>query len=138
MLLALGAAVAYATYILVADTVVPGADPFVAHRRSSSPAPPRRSRRSRSSPATWTSSFGSGGYAALAGLVLISTILAIITFFLGLELVGPSTASIVSAVEPAFTVTLAAIVFGETLGPIQLLGGVLVLSAVVVLQRRVG
>jgi drug/metabolite transporter (DMT)-like permease len=137
VLLALGAAVAYATYILVADTVVPGADPFSLTAIVATGA--------MVSVGAFTLlsgqldlGFGGGGWASLAGLVLISTILPIITFFLGLELVGPSTASIVSAVEPAFTVALAAIVFGETLGPVQFLGGVLVLSAVVALQRRAG
>lgn len=137
VLLATGAAVAYATYILFADTVVPGADPFSLTAIVATGAA--------TSVGLYTVlsgsldlTFGGGGYASLAGLVLISTILPITTFFLGLELVGPSTASIVSAIEPAWTVALAAIVFGETLGPIQLLGGALVLSAVVVLQRRVG
>ncbi|MCW2990228.1 MAG: family transporter [Solirubrobacterales bacterium] len=137
VLLAVGAAVAYSTYILVADTVVAGADPFWLTAIVATGAA--------TSVGAYTLisgqldvGFDAGGWAALAGLVLISTILAITTFFLGLELVGPSTASIVSAVEPAATVALAAAVFGETLSGIQLLGGVLVLSAVVLLQLRVG
>lgn len=137
VLLATGAAVAYATYILVADTVVPGADPFALTAIVATGATV-----SVGLYTVLTGSldlgFGSGGWAALAGLVVISTILPIVTFFLGLELIGPSSASIVSAIEPAATVALAALVFGETLGPIQLLGGALVLSAVVALQLRVG
>ena len=77
-----------------------------------------------------------GGWAALVSLSLVSTVVAITTFFLGLDRVGPSTASIVSAVEPAWTVVLAALVFAERLGGVQLLGGALVLSAVVMLQLR--
>lgn len=137
VLLAIGAAVAYATYILVADTVVPGADPFALTAVVATGAA--------TSVGLYTVisgsldlGFGGGGWAALAGLVVISTIMPIITFFLGLELIGPSAASIVSAVEPAFTVALAAAVFGETLGPVQFLGGALVLSAVVLLQLRAG
>ncbi|MEO6497128.1 MAG: DMT family transporter [Solirubrobacteraceae bacterium] len=137
LLLAAGAAVAYSTYILVAHTVVADADPFWLTAIVVTGAA--------ISVGSFTlitgqldTGFGAGAWAALAGLVLISTILAITTFFLGLELVGPSTASIVSAVEPAFTVALAAVIFGETLGPLQLLGGALVLSAVVLLQLRVG
>lgn len=137
VLLATGASAAYATYILTADTVVPGADPFTLTAIVATGAT--------TSVGLFTVAtgqldlgFGGGGWASLAGLVVVSTILPITTFFLGLERVGPSTASIVSAVEPAFTVALAALVFGETLGPVQLLGGALVLSAVVLLQLRAG
>jgi drug/metabolite transporter (DMT)-like permease len=66
----------------------------------------------------------------------ISTVMPIVLFMAGLARVGPSTASIASTIEPPFTVALAWIVFGETLGPLQLTGGALVLSAVIVLQLR--
>jgi drug/metabolite transporter (DMT)-like permease len=137
LLFAAGAAIAYSTYILVADTVVAGADPFWLTAIVVTGAAV--------SVGTFTlatgefdAGFDGGAWAALAGLVVISTIVAITTFFLGLELVGPSTASIVSAIEPAATVALAAAIFGETLGALQLLGGALVLSAVVLLQLRAG
>jgi len=54
-------------------------------------------------------------------------------FFAGLKRVGPTTASILSTVEPVVTVVLAFAVFGELLGTLQLLGGALVLAAVLVL-----
>ena len=66
----------------------------------------------------------------------VSTVMPIVLFMAGLARVGPSTASIASTIEPPFTVALAWIVFGETLGPLQLAGGALVLSAVVLLQLR--
>jgi drug/metabolite transporter (DMT)-like permease len=66
----------------------------------------------------------------------VSTVMPIVLFMAGLARVGPSTASIASTIEPPFTVALAWIVFGETLGPLQLTGGALVLSAVIVLQLR--
>ena len=137
LLLAIGAALAYTTYILVADTVIADADPFALTAVVATGA--------FASVGSYTvlsgqfdAGFGAGGWAALAGLVGFSTVLAITTFFLGLERVGPSTASIVSTIEPAWTVALAAIVFGESLGAVQLLGGALVLGAVVLLQRRAG
>lgn len=137
LLLAIGAALAYSTYILVADTVVGGADPFWLTAIVATGAAVSVGIFTLATGELDTG-FGAGGWAALAGLVLISTIVAITTFFLGLEIVGPSTASIVSAIEPAATVALAALIFGESLGAVQLLGGVLVLSAVVLLQLRVG
>jgi len=66
----------------------------------------------------------------------VSTVLPIVLFMAGLARVSPSTASIASTVEPPVTVALAWVVFGETLGPLQLLGGAFVLSAVVLLQLR--
>jgi drug/metabolite transporter (DMT)-like permease len=71
-----------------------------------------------------------------AVIASVSTVLPIVLFMAGLARVGPSTASIASTIEPPFTVALAWIVFGETLGPLQLAGGALVLSAVVLLQLR--
>jgi drug/metabolite transporter (DMT)-like permease len=53
-------------------------------------------------------------------------------FFAGLRRVGPSTASILATGEPLVTVVLAFAVFGESLGPLQLAGGALVLGAVLV------
>src|SRR3954463_2171024 len=76
------------------------------------------------------------GFMWTAVLASVSTVMPIVLFMAGLARVGPSTASIASTIEPPFTVTLAWIVFGETLGALQLAGGALVLSAVVLLQLR--
>jgi drug/metabolite transporter (DMT)-like permease len=50
--------------------------------------------------------------------------------------VGPSRATILGTVEPPVTIALSALVFGERLGPLQLLGAGLVVGAVVILQLR--
>ena len=73
------------------------------------------------------------GWGWLACLAVVSTVAAVSLFFAGLQRVGPTTASIVSTAEPVVTVLLAFLVFGELLGPVQLLGGALVLGAVLVL-----
>src|SRR4051794_7666068 len=77
------------------------------------------------------------GWGWLACLGGVSTVAAISLFFAGLRRVGPTVASILSTVEPLVTVLLAAVVFGEVLGPVQMLGGALVLSAVPVLHARI-
>ena len=59
-------------------------------------------------------------------------------FFAGLRRVGPTTASILSTAEPVTTVVLAFVVFGESLGAVQLVGGALVVGAVFVRARRPG
>jgi drug/metabolite transporter (DMT)-like permease len=78
------------------------------------------------------------GWAAVLGLALLSTVVGTVTFFAGLQRVGPTDASTLSTLEPAVTVVLAALILGETIAPIQLLGGALILTAVVVLARSKG
>jgi drug/metabolite transporter (DMT)-like permease len=74
------------------------------------------------------------GLGWLAGLAVVSTVGAIALFFAGLRRVGPTTASILSTVEPVVTVALAFLAFGETLGRAQLAGGALVLLAVLAVR----
>jgi drug/metabolite transporter (DMT)-like permease len=76
------------------------------------------------------------GWAAVAAIAIVSTVIAIIAFFAGLKRVGPAVASIVSTLEPVVTVALAWIVLGETLSPIQLVGGALVLAAAISLAKK--
>ena len=76
------------------------------------------------------------GWGWIAGLALVSTVVALGLFFAGLPRVGPGAASILATVEPVVTVLLAFAAFGETLAPVQLAGGALVLTAVVVLEAR--
>ncbi len=75
------------------------------------------------------------GWLTIVAIALVSTVLAITLFFAGLERIGPTRASTLSTFEPVVTVTLAAIVLGETIAPVQLAGGVLILAAVIVLAR---
>lgn len=75
------------------------------------------------------------GWAAIAAIALVSTVVAILAFFAGLKRVGPAVASIVSTLEPVVTVALAWIVLGETLAPIQLFGGAMVLASAIWLTR---
>jgi drug/metabolite transporter (DMT)-like permease len=131
--MALGAAVTYSTYILVGDRVLGGVPPLALAALVTAGA---------------TATFAAGatvagdpvpalGPAALgwiAAIALVSTVGAILAFFAGLARVGPTTASIFSTLEPVVTVALAALVFGESLGAVQLAGGALVLAAVLVLQ----
>lgn len=65
-------------------------------------------------------------------IALISTVLPIVTFLAGLERVGPTRASMISTFEPMVSVILATIILGETFSPLQVLGGILILVAVMV------
>lgn len=77
------------------------------------------------------------GFAWLSGLAIVSTVAAVGLFFAGLRRVGPTAASILSTLEPVVTVVLAFVAFGESLGPAQLAGGALVLSAVLAVRAPV-
>ncbi len=133
--LGLFAAVSYAGYILVTDSVVGAFDPFRLGALVTTGA----------AGAMWTYgllsggldfAFAASGWAWIVALSLISTVGAVSAFTLGLARVGPSTASIVSTIEPVVTVGLVMAVFGERLAPVQLAGGALVLAAVILLQLR--
>jgi drug/metabolite transporter (DMT)-like permease len=74
------------------------------------------------------------GWGWLACLAVVSTVLAIALFFAALARTGPTTAAILSTIEPLVTVLLAFLVFAETLGPLQLVGGAVMLSGVLALH----
>jgi len=77
---------------------------------------------------------GLEGILILLGMVSLSTILALGTFLAGIKRVGPTTASLLSTLEPVFTVLLAMVFLGEFLTTIQTVGGGLVLAAAVLLS----
>jgi drug/metabolite transporter (DMT)-like permease len=132
--MALACAFIYASYILACSRVSRGEDPLnvatlvvggaavvygaIALVRQS-PLPP--------SPAAW---------AAVAGIGIFSTAVAIGAFFAAMERIGPTAAAVGSTLEPVFTVVLSAVVLGEGLSPIQLAGGALILGAVLWLATR--
>jgi drug/metabolite transporter (DMT)-like permease len=76
------------------------------------------------------------GLGWLAAIAVVSTVGAVGLFFAGLARVGPSAAAILSTLEPVVTVGLSFAAFGASLGAAQLLGGALVLSAVLVVRVR--
>ena len=75
------------------------------------------------------------GWINVAGIVLIATVIPVVMFLAGLERIGPTNAAMLSTLEPVVTVLLAAWIFDERLKPIVLLGGGLILVAVILLTR---
>ncbi|HEX5541146.1 MAG TPA: DMT family transporter [Micromonospora sp.] len=134
-LLAFGAAITYTIYILVADTVVHRLPPVVLSTLVMVGATGTLGAR-----ALFTGGvdldFGLPGWFWLACIAGVSTVLAMLTFFAGLQRTGPSTAAILSTFEPVVTTALAALTLGESLSAVQLAGAALVLSSVAVLQVR--
>jgi len=128
-----GAALAYTVYILTGDRVGAGVPPVALAALVCVGATCTFALVSvvRGGPGL---EFGADGWGWIGAIAAVSTVGAILLFFAGLARVGPSAASILSTLEPVVTVALAAAAFGESLGVVQLVGGALVLSAVVVMQ----
>ena len=60
----------------------------------------------------------------------VQTGLATICLSRGLDAVSPVTAALTSGIEPILNPVLAAIICGETIGPMSIAGGVLVIGSV--------
>lgn len=75
------------------------------------------------------------GWATMAAIVFIATILPVVTFLAGLARIGPTNAAMLSTLEPVVTVVLAAVFLHEAMPLVTLLGGALILLAVLLLAR---
>jgi drug/metabolite transporter (DMT)-like permease len=76
------------------------------------------------------------GWIVIGAIVIIATVIPVVTFLAGLKRIGASSAAMFSTLEPVVTVLLAALLLGEILKPITLLGGALILAAVLILLRN--
>ena len=74
-----------------------------------------------------------GAWLALAGFGTF-TALAFRWFLAGTRRIGAARASLLSTVEPVYTIALASILLGETLSPVQLVGGALVIAGVILAE----
>jgi len=75
------------------------------------------------------------GWWAIGGMVVLGTVVPVVTFLAGIERIGPTNAAMVSTLEPVVTVVLATVLLGETLQPIAIAGGMLILTGVLLLAR---
>ena len=78
---------------------------------------------------------GALGWLAVACIALFSTAVAIVSFLAGVQRIGAARASILSTFEPVVTMGIGFALLGETVSASQLLGGALVLLAVILLAR---
>jgi drug/metabolite transporter (DMT)-like permease len=134
--LALGSAVAYAAYILISAGQLERTNPFLLTAIVTTGAAVTltavgiaRSDVSFDVDGSVVASIGLVGLVATAGMS---------TFVAGVGRLGASRASIVSAVQPALTPIVGFAVFADRLGAAQVLGGILVISGVVILEARGG
>ena len=135
IVLGLTSAAVYSGYILYGSRLLPGIPPVSATATIVTAAA-----------IVWSGFAGATGQLAvswtpsrlalLAGFVVVGTTIPILAFILGLRLVGPSRAAILSTFEPASSVLLAVLILGESANPIQYLGGAFILASVVVLEGQ--
>lgn len=131
--LVLGSAICYAAYIISSDRFTRRAGPWVSLVWISLGAGISFTVAGAFSH-TLNFKLGLEGIPILLGMVSLSTILALGTFLAGMRRVGPTTASLLSTLEPVFTILLAMVFLGEFLTTIQTVGGGLVLAAAVLLS----
>jgi len=74
-----------------------------------------------------------GGWLGVLGMALLGTVVAFGLLSVGLGRVSPSTAAVISTLEPVVAVVLGVVVLGETVGLQQLAGMVVILLSVGIL-----
>jgi drug/metabolite transporter (DMT)-like permease len=83
-----------------------------------------------------TAEMHSTAWYSIVGLSLISTVAAFLMFLSGLRVLGPVRTAIISTVEPFFTALLGVWLLAQPLTLSTLVGGVLIATAVILLQLR--
>jgi drug/metabolite transporter (DMT)-like permease len=78
--------------------------------------------------------YSAGQYLFLFGFSLISVLAPFSCYFAGLQHLEPTRAIVASCLEPVFSIVLAALILGEVMSPLQTLGIVIVLAAILVVQ----
>ena len=132
IVLGLTAAVIYSVYILVGNRLVSNAPPVACSAVIMSAAALVFGALVAVRGLTLPS--GPGGWAGVLGVAIVATVVAVTTFLIGLRLVGPTRASVLSTVEPITTVALAALLLAEPISVITGVGGTAILGAALLLS----
>ena len=133
VLLGLGSAAVYSTYILSGTVVLRSVAPLPATAGIAAVAAVILAIAGAMS--GQLRPFAAGGWPVILATAAIPTVLAATAFLAGLRLVGPAVASTLSTLEPASTALLAALVLGETLSAVRWIGGAITLAAAALLAR---
>jgi len=70
----------------------------------------------------------------VVGVAVVAGFIPVQAFYAGAQRIGAAQASLVSTIEPLWTIVAAGVLFGERLEPIQLVGGALILAGVLLSQ----
>jgi len=129
----LGVAISYAAYLVVADRILSGVDPVFSTANIMASA----------ALVYWIVTLVSGSFLlpntavaimGIAGMAVLATIVPIVALFASIRIIGSADYSLVSTVEPLFTVLLSALLLGERLTGLQFAGGAFILAGVLVLN----
>ncbi|MBB6176761.1 drug/metabolite transporter (DMT)-like permease [Anoxybacillus tengchongensis] len=125
--LAIGAAVIYSIYIIVGNKVTAHVPPMTASAYIALFAA--------FSFFVWGISVGTlhfqfdaKGWISVIGTSFVSSVLAILAFFSGMNMIGPTKAAILSMLEPVITFLLSMVFLQERMSFMQMIGGLIVLS----------
>ena len=135
LIAALSTTFVYATYVLVSDRVVAERDPILVSAQITTSAATLFLAYGLLTGSLDLGTLDAQAWVAALSLTVLSTVVPILAFLEGMKRVGVGTATLLSTAEPVVTVALAMVVLGERLAPVQLLGGMLVVAALVVLSR---
>ena len=133
---ALGAAVTYSVYTVVAATIPRDTDVFLVAAIIITSAFASLLTATALTSAPLSLGPPSDVWVWVSAFAVVGTVVALALHQAGLQRVGPSTTAILSCVEPVVAALSVAVVQGERLTLGQLLGGAAVLAGVVVLQLR--
>ncbi|EPZ37323.1 drug/metabolite transporter (DMT) superfamily permease, partial [Anoxybacillus ayderensis] len=125
--LAVGAAIVYSMYIIVGNKVTAHVPPITASAYIALFA----------ALSFFVFGIGSGtlhfqfdakGWLPIIGTSFVSSVLAMLTFFAGMNIIGPTKAAILSMIEPIVTFLLSMVFLHESISSLQMIGGLIVLS----------
>jgi len=131
----LAVAILYAVYLVASEKIVSRLDPLFATTNLMSA----------SALVYWIITLASGNLRvpgsattllAILGIGTLATVVPILTLFAAIRRIGAADTSLVSTVEPLFTIILSALLLGERLTGLQLAGGAVILGAVLVLNMK--
>lgn len=134
ILLGLLAAAVYAVYIVIGGRLTRGTDPLAATLVVMAAAALGNGGLAMAGDSPLPS--GLSAWLAIGAIALFSTVIAIAAFLVGIKHIGPAQASIISTLEPVITICLGVALLGESVSAGQLVGGAMVLAAVVMLAQR--
>ena len=150
LMLALASPVIYAIWIVLAarlggersarEGATPQSDP-----ETSEPAPAAALMTTATFAVWWLAAMATGrpthpadiptdAWLPLLLLGVFSTAVALQAFYAGSKRIGAANASLVSTVEPVYIIAMATVLLAETLTPVQMLGGALVIGGVLLAQ----
>lgn len=133
ILLGVTAALIYSVYILVGSRVMAEEAPLAAATVVMIAAAMVFSVLVGSNGPAWPQS--AMGWGAVVLIAVVSTVIAMVTFFIGIQRLGAADAATLSTLEPVVTFVLAAILLGEPILINQVIGGAVILGAVIWLTR---